>query len=230
MKKRSKRFTKILKISDKNIGDSLEKVFSDIKKNSNTKFDESIDFNFQINVKNAKNNVSIRNVVNLPNGSGKKVKVAIICEDEKLKDAKNSGADDFGSAEMIDKIEKGKINFDKLISTPAMMSKVGKLGKVLGPKGLMPNPKLGTVTNDLLESVKLLKSGQIELKNDKDGNIGGSVGKKSFSTDKLLKNFNTVLEVLKKEKPPNFKGNFILSSYISSTMGVSYKLKIKGIN
>ncbi len=120
------------------------------------------------------------------------------------------------------------MNFDKVISTPSMMSKVGKLGKILGPKGLMPNPKLGTVTNNIKSAVKLLKSGQIEIKNDKDGNIGASIGKKSFAREKIDDNFNSVKEAILKEKPNGIKGSFILSAYLSSTMGISHKVKVKG--
>ena len=126
---------------------------------------------------------------------------------------------------MVNDITAGKIKFDKLIATPAMMSKMGKLGKILGPKGLMPNPKLGTVTNNIQSAVKALKSGQIEIKNDKDGNLGASIGKKSFSDDKIRENYVSVLETILREKPSGIKGEFILSSYLTSTMGTSYKLK-----
>ena len=128
---------------------------------------------------------------------------------------------------MINDINNGKINFDKLVSTPSMMSKIGKLGKILGPKGLMPNPKLGTVTADVKKAVKSLKEGQIEIKNDKDGNLSASIGKKSFSDNKIIENFNAFIQTIQKEKPKGIKGNFILSSFLTSTMGISYKLKLK---
>ena len=127
---------------------------------------------------------------------------------------------------MIKNISAGKINFEKLVSTPKMMIKLGKLGKILGPKGLMPNPKLRTVTNDIIKSVKDIKSGQLEIKNDKDGNIALSIGNKNISDDNLIKNFNAVLDVISKEKPSGVKGNFIKSAFITSTMGISYKLKL----
>ncbi len=127
---------------------------------------------------------------------------------------------------MINNISAGKINFEKLVSTPKMMIKLGKLGKILGPKGLMPNPKLGTVTNDIIKSVKDIKSGQLEIKNDKDGNIALSIGNKNISDDNLIKNFNAVLDVISKEKPSGVKGNFIKSAFVTSTMGISYKLKL----
>ncbi len=127
---------------------------------------------------------------------------------------------------MINNISSGKINFEKLVSTPKMMIKLSKLGKILGPKGLMPNPKLGTVTNDIIKSVKDIKSGQLEIKNDKDGNISLSIGNKNISDDNLIKNFNAVLDVISKEKPSGVKGNFIKSAFVTSTMGISYKLKL----
>ena len=155
--------------------------------------------------------------------------VAVICENSKLDEAKESGCDEFGSEDFIEKILQQKVVFDKLVATPAMMSKMGKLGKILGPKGLMPNPKLGTVTNDLKKSVKALKTGQIEIKSDKDGNVATSIGKKSFTNEKLLDNYKTLLEKISKEKPNNFKGNFIQSCYLTSTMGTSFKIKNKAV-
>ena len=183
--------------------------------------------NFQINNKQKKGEVNIRTVVNLPGGTGKKIKVAVVCEDSKSQDAKDAGADLVGGDEFIEKIKSGEMNFEKLICTPAMMIKLSKLGKVLGPKGLMPNPKLGSVTENLKAAVMDAKSGQVEIRNDKDGNIGVSIGKKSFSDDKLINNFNAILESLEKEKSNNtLKGDLIKSSFITSTMGVSYKLKL----
>ena len=167
-------------------------------------------------------------MVNLPSGTGKKVKVAVVCEESKSKEAKDAGADLVGGDDLIEKIKNGEMNFEKLICSSSMMIKLSKLGKVLGPKGLMPNPKLGTVTEKIGESVKNAKAGQVEIKNDKDGNIGLSIGKKSFSDEKLIKNFNAVINSLEKEKS-NFtiKGDLIKSTYITSTMGVSYKIKLE---
>ena len=147
------------------------------------------------------------------------------CE-KKLEEAKKSAADVIGSDDLINNISAGKINFEKLVSTPKMMIKLGKLGKILGPKGLMPNPKLGTVTNEIIKSVKDIKSGQLEIKNDKDGNIALSIGNKSFSDENLIKNFNAVLDIISKEKPSGVKGNFVKSAFVTSTMGISYKLKL----
>ena len=206
--------------------ETIENLLKIVKKNCTTKFDESIDVNFQLNIKQKKGTVNIRTVLNLPVGKNKKINVAVICEEEKLEEAKKSEADVVGSDDLINNISEGKINFEKLISTPKMMVKLGKLGKILGPKGLMPNPKLGTVTNEIIKAVKDTKSGQVEIKNDKDGNVGLSIGKKSFSNENLIKNFNAVVDAIIKEKPTEVKVNLVKSAFITSTMGVSYKLKL----
>jgi len=224
---KSKRFKKLPEKTLELASDTIEKLLPVIKKNCTTKFDESVDLSFQINNKQKKSEVNIRTVINLPGGTGKKVKVAVVCEDAKLTEAKDAGADIVGGDDFIDKIKSGEINFEKLICTPAMMIKLSKLGKVLGPKGLMPNPKLGSVTSDLKSAIKDAKSGQAEIRNDKDGNIGVSIGKKSFSDDKIIKNFNVIIDTLEKEKSNNtVKGDLIKSAFITSTMGVSYKLKL----
>jgi len=223
----SKRFKKLPEKTNNLPSEGIEKLLSEIKKNCTTKFDESVDLSFQINNKQKKSEINIRTVVNLPGGTGKKVKVAVVCEEAKTNEAKTAGADIVGGDDFIEKIKGGEMNFEKLICTPAMMIKLSKLGKVLGPKGLMPNPKLGSVTEDLKTAVSDAKSGQAEIRNDKDGNIGVSIGKKSFSDDKLIKNYNAILDTLEKEKANNtLKGDLIKSSFITSTMGVSYKLKL----
>ena len=223
----SKRYKKLPEKTLDLAPELAEKLLPTIKKNCTSKIDESIDLSFQINNKQKKSEINIRTVVNLPGGSGKKVKVAVVCEDNKISDAKSSGADIVGSDEFIEKIKGGEINFEKLICTPGMMIKLSKLGKVLGPKCLMPNPKLGSVTEDLKTAIKDAKSGQAEIRNDKDGNIGVSIGKKSFTDEKLLKNYNAILEILEKEKSNNtIKGDLVKSAFITSTMGVSYKLKL----
>ena len=223
----SKRYKLILDTKRDKI-ETIQSLIPLIKKNCNTKFDESIDLSFQINNKQKKNEINIRTAVNLPSGTGKKVKIAVVCEEEKINKAKDSGADIVGGDDLIEKIKSGDTNFEKLICTPGMMVKLSKLGKVLGPKGLMPNPKLGTVSDDVGTAVKNAKSGQVEIRNDKDGNIGVSIGKKSFSDEKLIKNFEAIIETLEKEKSNNnIKGNLIKSSFLTSTMGVSYKLKIE---
>jgi large subunit ribosomal protein L1 len=206
--------------------DKIENLLKIIKKNCTAKFDESIDVHFRLNLKQKKNQANIRTILNLSVAKNKKIKVAVVCEEEKLEEARKSGADIFGSEDLINNISAGKINFEKLVSTPKMMIKLAKLGKILGPKGLMPNPKLGTVTNEIVKSVKDIKSGQLEIKNDKDGNIALSIGNKSVSDENLIKNFNAALDVISKEKPSGEKGNFVKSAFVTSTMGISYKLKL----
>ena len=223
----SKRYKKLPERSNLEKPNSINELIPIIKKNCTTKFDESIDLSILINNKQKKNEINIRTAVNLPCGTGKKIKVAVVAEENKQKDAKDSGADLIGADDLIEKIKNGELNFEKLICTTSMMIKLSKLGKILGPKGLMPNPKLGTVTNNIAEAVKNAKAGQIELKNDKDGNIGLSFGKKSFSDDNLIKNFNTVIDTIEKEKSNIVvKGDLIKSIFITSTMGVSYKVKL----
>ena len=223
----SKRFKVLPKKTKELPANLIEKLLPEIKKNCTVKFDESVDLSLQINNKQKKGEVNIRTVVNLPGGNGKKVKVAVVCEDSKSQEAKDAGADLVGGDEFIEKIKDGELKFEKLICTPGMMVKLSKLGKVLGPKGLMPNPKLGSVSNDVKQAVTNAKSGQVEIRNDKDGNIGLSIGKKSFSDEKLLKNYNAVLETLEKEKANNtLKGDLIKNSFITSSMGVSYKVKL----
>jgi|TARA_B100001245_G_C22820507_1_gene394873 large subunit ribosomal protein L1 len=223
----SKRFKKLLESSKDKKTEKIEYAIEKVKSNCTTKFNESIDLSLNLNLKQKKEEVTLRTTVNLPHGNGKKIRVAVLCEDSKISEAKDSGADLLGADKLMSDITAGKINFDKLVSTPAMMPKIGKLGKILGPKGLMPNPKLGTVTNNIKSIVKAIKSGQIEIKNDKDGNLAASIGKKSFSAEKIKENFNSLLEVVKKEKPSGIKGDFIISAFLTSTMGVSYKLKLE---
>ena len=224
----SKRYKKLPEKTKELSAQLIEKLIPEIKKNCTTKFDESLDLNLQINNKQKKSEINLRTVVNLPAGSGKKIKVAVVCEEAKSKIAKDAGADIVGGEEFIEKIKSGELNFEKLICTPSMMIKLSKLGKVLGPKGLMPNPKLGTVTDDLNKAVSNAKSGQAEIKNDKDGNLGLSLGKKSFSDEKIIQNFNAVIDVLEKEKGnQTIKGDLIKSAFLTSTMGVSYKLKLR---
>ena len=223
----SKRYNKLPKGTKSITSESIDKLISTIKKNCTTKFDESIDLNLQINNKQKKSEINLRTVVNLPSGTGKKIKVAVVCEDANMSEAKGAGADIIGGDDFIEKMKEGNLDFEKLICTPGMMVKLSKIGKVLGPKGLMPNPKLGSVTNDLKKAITDAKSGQVEIKNDKDGNIGLSIGKKSFSDDKLVQNFKAVFEILEREKANNIvKGDLIKNAYLTSTMGVSYKVKL----
>jgi large subunit ribosomal protein L1 len=223
----SKRFKQLPEKTRDLTADTIESLLTTIKKNCTTKFDESIDLSFQVNNKQKKGEVNIRTVVNLPGGTGKKVKVAVVCEDAKAQEAKDAGADIVGGDEFIDKIKAGELDFEKLICTPEMMVKLSKLGKVLGPKGLMPNPKLGSVSDNVKQAVTDAKSGQAEIRNDKDGNIGVSIGKKSFHDDQLLKNYHAILDALEKEKGNlTLKGDLIKNTFVTSSMGVSYKVKL----
>ena len=228
MKKKSKRYKELLKsvVKDKKL--SVKDILELVKKNSNSKFDESIDVSLRINLKQSKGgDLSLRTTIKLPNGSGKKEKIAVLCESDKIDEAKKSGAEVVGSDDLIEKIATGKFDFTKLICTPSMMGKIGKHGKVLGPKGLMPNPKLGTVTTDIAKSVKDIKTGLVEIRNDKDGNLASTIGRKSFSSEKLLENYKHFIEFVKKEKPDTIKGEFIKNIFITSTMGISYKVRVK---
>ena len=224
MKKRSKRYKLIEK---KKIKEKIafDKSLDLVKETCTSKIDESIDVSIRINTKQSKGgDFNLRTVVKLPHGNGKKFKVAVLCEQEKVQESKSLGADIAGSQDLLDDISNGKLNFDKLICTPGMMSKIGKLGKILGPKGLMPNPKLGTVSNDLKKSITDIKTGLVEIKNDKDGNLALSIGRKSFSKEKLQENYNFFVDFLKKEKPENIKGEFIKNIFLTSTMGISCKI------
>jgi len=223
----SKRYKKLPEKTRDLKSEVVDKLIPILKQNCTTKFDESLDLSLQINNKQKKNEINIRTVINLPGGSLKKTKVGVVCEENKSQEAKDAGAEVVGSDELIEEIKSGNINFEKLICTPGMMIKLSKLGKVLGPKGLMPNPKLGSVTNDVKKAITDAKSGQVEIRNDKDGNIGVSIGNKSFTDDKLIMNFNAVIDALEKEKSNNtIKGDLIKQAFLTSTMGVSYKIKL----
>ena len=225
MKNRSKRYKKLKQADEKVKKTNIKEIIEAVQKNSTTKFDESIDVCLRLNLKQSKGgDLSLRTVVKLPNGSGKKEKVAVLCEPDKIAEAKKSGADVVGSDDLIENIAAGKLDFTKLVCTPSMMGKIGKHGKVLGPKGLMPNPKLGTVSNDINKAVKDIKTGLVEIRNDKDGNLASSIGRKSYSSDKILENYNFFIESVKKEKPDTIKGEFIKDTFLTSTMGISYKV------
>ena len=230
MRKNSKRYKELLKNSKDFKSNNLKEILELIKKNSTAKFDESIDVSMRIGLKLSKGgDFNLKTVTQLPAGTGKKIKVAVLCEPDKVEEAKKSSADIVGSEDLIKKIASGKFEFDKLICTPGMMGKIGKHGKILGPKGLMPNPKLGTISTNIKKSVQDIKSGLIEIKHDKDGNIGISIGKKSFSTENLVNNFKHLIDFVKKEKPDAIKGEFIKNIFVTSSMGVSYKTNNKNI-
>ena len=195
-----------------------------LKEKSYVKFNETIDISINLGIDSNKTDQNIKGVVNLPKGSGKEVKVAVIANEDKHNDAKINGADLVGSDDMIETISKSKLEFDILIATPDMMPKLGKIAKILGPKGLMPNPKLGTVTNDISQSVKNAKSGQVKFKNDKSGIVHAGVGKIDFSEEDLLENIKTFYSSVVKSKPNTVKGSFIKKVTIASTMGIGLNI------
>ncbi len=224
---KSKRYKKLPTNSKDKAPDVVDKVLKIIKENCTANFDESIDLSFRINNKQKKNEINLRTVVNMPGGTGKVIKVAVVCEEAKIQEAKDAKADLVGGDDLVEKIKNGNMNFEKLICTPSMMIKLSKLGKILGPKGLMPNPKLGTVTNEIAKAISEAKAGQAEVRNDKDGNIGLSIGKKSFNDEKIIKNYNAIIESLEKEKSNlTIKGDLVKQVFITSSMGVSYKIKL----
>ena len=228
MKKRSKRYKEINKLSAKGKKIELKDTFDLVKKTSTAKFDESIDVSVKINLKQSKGgDFNLRTIVKLPNGSGKKITVAVLCESDKIEEGKKSGAEVVGSDDLLASIAEGKFNFNKLVCTPAMMGKLGKHGKILGPKGLMPNPKLGTVATDIKKAVQDIKTGLVEVKNDKDGNVASTIGRKSFTNENLMKNFNFLIDSIKKERPDAMKGDLIKSIYLTSSMGISFKVSAR---
>ena len=197
----------------------LEEAVDISKKFASKKFDESLDISIILGIDAKKSDQQIRGVTSLPKMPKKNIKIAVFAEGEDIEKAKTAGAEIVGGDDLIDTIKKGELNFDKCISTPKMMVKVSSLGQILGPKGLMPNPKLGTVTNDVVNAIKNVKLGQVEYKTDKAGIIHASVGKLSFSTDELKKNIEFLLQEIKKKKPETSKGIFIKKFFINSTMG-----------
>ena len=230
MRKRSKRYKKLFDLVKNKKPDSVGKTIDAVKANSNSKFVESIDVSFKLNLKKVKGaETTLRTVIELPNGNGKKIRVGVLCDENKLSDAKKSGAEVFGSDDLIKKISSGTIEFDKLIATPSMMGKMGKLGKILGPKGLMPNPKLGTVSDDIINTVTKVKNKLIEVKNDKDGNVGVSIGRKNFTNKQIEENLKAFFQTLKKEKSSILNSETVKNAYISSTMSPSYKISLKDI-
>ena len=208
----------------------LEKVYEPIdaikvlKEKTFVKFDETLDISINLNIDVSKTEQNIKGVTNLPNGTGKKVRVAVITSDDNVTEAKESGADLYGGQEFIDNISSNKIDFDILIATPDIMPKLGKVAKILGPKGLMPNPKLGTVTKEIKNAVTSAKSGQVKFKNDKSGIVHAGIGKISFSDDKILENLKVFYSSINKSKPDSVKGSFIKKVTIASTMGVGLQI------
>ncbi len=225
-----KKLTAIKKDLDQNKEYSLEEVISLLKKNSFTKFDETLDVAINLGVDPRHSDQMVRGMVSLPAGTGKDVRVAVICKDDKVAEATAAGADLAGSVIIIDDIKAGKIDFDVCIATPDMMGMVGQIARVLGPKGLMPNPKLGTVTADIATAVKNAKSGQVEYRVEKAGIVHVGVGKISFSESDLQKNAQTLIDSVLKAKPSGVKGAYLKKIHVSSTMGPSLKVDISTIS
>ena len=216
----SKRIKNIKKDLDLNKVYSLKEAIELVKKAANAKFDETIDISIMLGIDGSKQDQAVRNVVNLPNGTGKTYRVAVFAKDQKAEEAKNAGAEVVGGEELVQMIQKGDMPFDRCIATPDMMALVGKVGKILGPKGLMPNPKLGTVTMDLTAVIKNIKGGQIEYRSEKNGIIHAGIGKASFSDDAIAENVKVLIDAVVKSKPVGSKGNYLKKLTLSSTMGI----------
>ena len=221
---KSKRYRDALAKIDLNKIYSLDEGLDLIRINSNLKFDETIDIAINLNIDPTYSDQSVRGVTNLPNGIGKDLTVAVFAKGDKAQEAQDAGADIVGAEELVDKVNSGDINFERCIATPDMMPLVGRLGKVLGPKGLMPNPKIGTVTNDITNAVKSAKAGSVEYRNDKAGIIHAGIGKSSFSKEDLHSNIIEFVKAVKKDKPKAAKGVFIKKVSLSSTMGVGVSI------
>lgn len=221
MKKHGKRYNAIVKSFDITASYSLDDAISLVKKNSTAKFDESLEISMKLGVDPRKADQMVRGTVSLPHGTGKTVRVLVFCKTPKDKEALAAGADYAGLDEYVDKIKAGWAEIDVIVATPDVMGEVGKLGRVLGPRGLMPNPKLGTVTFDVAKAVQELKAGKIEFRVDKAGNIAAAVGKCSFDNEKLKDNVETFYNSIIKAKPQTSKGKYLRSLHITSSMGAS---------
>ena len=208
---------------------SIDEAIEISKKLCSSKFDESLDISVQLGIDAKKTDQLVRGVLSLPKGAGKKVRVAVFASGEEVEIAKKAGADLVGSDDLVENVKKGKIDFDKCIATPEMMAKVGSIGQILGPKGLMPNPKLGTVTKNTAQAIKNIKSGQIEFKTDKAGIVHASIGKASFNSDDVIKNVKFFYQELNKTKPSTSKGVFIKKMSLSSTMGPGLKVDLNSV-
>ena len=221
---RSKRYKNFKNLIEVTKSYSVKEAISIIKKSKKLKFDETLDIAINLGVDPKHADQIVKGVVKLPHGTGKEVKIAVFAKDEKVKEAKDAGADFVGSEDLAKQLEKSEIKVDRVLATPDMMAIVGKLGKVLGPKGLMPNPKLGTVTTDLKKTIEDIKDGLIEFKADKAGTVHAGLGKVSFAEEKLEKNIDNFVDAIMKAKPSGAKGNYLKDIYISSTMGPSLRL------
>jgi len=229
MTKRSKRYKEMVEEFDKEKVYTPEEALDTVKELASANFDESVEFaaNLGVNPKHADQN--IRGTVVLPNGTGQETKVIVFAKGEKVKEAEEAGADIVGGEELAEKIEDGWLDFDLAVATPDMMSVVGKLGRILGPKGLMPNPKAGTVTFDLEKAVKEFKAGKLEYRVDKNGILHLPIGKVSFNTEELIENFKKIMDTIMRERPAAAKGKYIRSVTVSSTMGPGVKVDVSAV-
>tara|TARA_B100002019_G_scaffold293141_1_gene318971 strand:- start:6585 stop:7277 length:693 start_codon:yes stop_codon:yes gene_type:complete len=224
MAKLSKRIKGFLESIDQSKAYNMQEAFKIIKENSKVKFNESVDVSINLGIDAKKSDQNVRGSLVLPNGTGKSVKVAVFCEGDDAKAAKENGADVIGMEDLAENIKKGQINFDILIATPDTMKMVGPLGQILGPKGLMPNPKTGTVSKDVAKAVKNAKSGQVQYRTDKAGIIHCSIGKVDFSEQMLEENLSSLIAELNRVKPASAKGKYLKKISVSSSMGLSLNL------
>lgn len=224
MAKHGKKYNEALKLIDKSKSYSAEEAIALVKKTNVAKFDASVEVSFNLNVDPRHADQQIRGAIVLPNGTGKSQKVLVITQGAKEQEAKDAGADFVGGKDMLEDISKGWFDFDIIVATPDMMGELGKLGKVLGPKGLMPNPKTGTVTMDVAKAVEEIKKGKIEYRVDKEGNINALIGKTSFDEAKLVENFKTLYDVVLRARPAAVKGSYMKNVVVSSTMGPGIKV------
>jgi large subunit ribosomal protein L1 len=229
MTHQSKRFREIEKLYKKEKSYSLHEAIEILKKCPPTKFDQSVELSLKTGVEAQKSDQQVRSTVSLPNGTGKKIILVVFARGEKIKEALDAGADFAGNDDLLEKIKSGWMDFTAVVSTPDMMREVGKLGKVLGPRGLMPTPKAGTVTTDVAKAVAEVKAGKVEFKTDKHGVINSPVGKLSFSKEKLLENLIALINAIAKSRPATTKGLFLRSLALSSTMGPGLQIDLHSI-
>lgn len=222
---KGKRYNEAAALIEKGKAYPIEEAVALVKKTSNVKFDASVDAVFKLGLDTRHADQQLRGAIVLPHGTGKSKKVLVVAQGAKAEEAKAAGADVVGGKEILEEISKGWLDFEVMIATPDMMAELGKLGRILGPKGLMPNPKTGTVTMDVTKAVEETKAGKVTYRTDKDGNVHLPIGRVSFDEDKLAENFNTVLDLLTKSKPATAKGTYMKNVVISTTMGPSVKVQ-----